>query len=251
MSLDIIILTKNESKNIIALLENLKGLKGLGKAIVIDDNSTDDTVELAQARGAEIHVHALEDFASQRNFALSKSQADWILFLDADERLTATVKKSLEEHLLAAEPSAGAIKRFSFAFGTRQRFGPLSPDKVVRLFPRGSLTWQGAVHEKALFNVPLKDLKGHLEHYTYSTWSNYLDKMDRYAILWADSAFKAGRTASPFKAVSRAIGAFLKMFWLKLGFLGGPVTWALCWCYSAYTLEKYLRLIQSPNRPKK
>jgi hypothetical protein len=179
------------------------------------------------------------------------AKSDWVLFLDADERLTTPLKESIEKHLLQPLPSAGAIVRFSFAFGTRQRFGPLSPDKVVRLFPRNSVVWQGAVHERANFDVPLKTLSGHLEHYTYPSWGNYLDKMERYAALWADSSRKAGRKSTPFLALTRAIGAFFKMFLIKLGVLGGPITWALCCCYSGYTLKKYLLLIRSKEKQEK
>ncbi|MDR2442425.1 MAG: glycosyltransferase, partial [Deltaproteobacteria bacterium] len=95
-SLDVIILTKNEAKNI---QDCLKSFEGSFRAIVIDDDSQDETVALAKALGAEVYYRLLDSFAAQRNFALTKSQADWVFFLDADERFTPELIKSVKSFI--------------------------------------------------------------------------------------------------------------------------------------------------------
>jgi hypothetical protein len=123
------------------------------------------------------------------------------------------------------------------------RFGPLWPDRVARLFPKGSVRWEGLVHERPVSGLPTARLKGHVLHHTYPDFRTYVEKQALYARLWARGASARGASATPFKAFTRAFLALLKMSVLKLGLLDGPAGWCLCWYYSgAYTLGKYLLL---------
>ncbi|MDR1871371.1 MAG: glycosyltransferase family 2 protein [Deltaproteobacteria bacterium] len=241
--LDALILTRNEAANIEECLASARLLGDiLGEIIVIDDHSDDNTPEIAKKLGARVMTRKLTDFASQRNFALSQSQAPWVFFLDADERVSPELAAAIKEILAQGQMVKGAVKRRVFAFGRRQRFGPLAGDWVTRLFPKDQVEWAGLVHERPVAQLPEVRLDGHLAHHTYADWAEYLDKWRRYAQLWAKDAKLKGRTSSVQKAVSRAVAAFCKMFFGKLGFLGGPTAWALCWYYSGYTLSKYLLL---------
>jgi glycosyltransferase involved in cell wall biosynthesis len=240
---DVIVLTHNEEANIVAALRSAQGLGALlGELIVIDDQSADTTRSLATKAGARVISRKLDDFASQRNFALTQSPSSWVFFLDADERMSPPLIAAIQKVLASGQKVQGAVKRRVFAFGARQRFGPLGGDYVTRLFPRTEVFWEGLVHERPLCNLPEVLLNGHLEHHTYADWAEYLDKWRRYALLWAKDAKLKGQKATVAKAVSRAFWAFLKMFFGKLGVLGGLNTWALCWYYSGYTLSKYLLL---------
>lgn len=241
MKLTVIVLTKNESRHIADCLAGPGRAEGL-ELLVIDDGSDDDTVALARAAGARVVEHRLSSFAEQRNFALSEAGEGWVFFLDADERFSPGLLAAITRHMAECPGAAGSVLRRNFAFGRRQRFGPLKPDRVTRLFPPGSVRWEGRVHERPVFDIPVRPLGGHLWHLTYHSWGQYLAKQRRYADLWAEEARAAGKTAGPFKAFMRAGAGFLKMFVLNLGFLGGPVAWSLCWYHGAYTLTKYLRL---------
>ncbi|MDR0548401.1 MAG: glycosyltransferase family 2 protein [Deltaproteobacteria bacterium] len=243
LTLDVLILAKNEAAEIVDCLNSAKALGPyLKELIVVDDFSQDQTASLAKQAGARVVQRRLSNFADQRNFALSLSSADWVFFLDCDERLSPALIEAIQKSLSAGQLIAGEVKRRVFAFGRRQRFGPLAGDKVVRLFPRTLVQWTGLVHERPLYELPKRPLAGYLEHHTYATWAEYLAKWSLYASLGAQESRRKGRKASAFKAATRALGAFGKMFFGKLGFLGGPSAWALCWFYSGYTLAKYLLL---------
>jgi glycosyltransferase involved in cell wall biosynthesis len=243
MSIDIIILAKNEAKN---LPDCLGSIKGLGQAIVIDDHSTDETVSLAQEAGALVYERKLDNFSAQRNFALTKSQADWVFFLDADERCSPELLAGIKEHI-SGPKAAGKVLRRNFAFGRKFRFGHLSPDWVIRLFPKGTVEWSGAVHENPETSLPVKPITGHMEHHTYRNWEHFLAKTEHYARLWAAGAKKAGKKSSVLTSLIKAKANFIKTYIIKLGFLDGPCGLAVSLVVSYYTLSKYLILSTSEN----
>jgi glycosyltransferase involved in cell wall biosynthesis len=247
MSLTVIILARNESGQIDECLDSVES--AADELLVVDDHSEDDTAARAEARGARVVRRRLESFAAQRNFALTPAAGDWVFFLDADERFSPRLAAACRRHMAAHPDRPGSVARRNFAFGRRHRFGPLKPDRVTRLFPRGAVRWEGEVHERPVAGRPALPLAGHLPHLTYRDWDHYLAKQFRYAALWAEEARARGRTASPLAAVLRAGAGFLKMLFLNLGLLGGPVTWALCWYHGAYTLTKYLKLSGQGERP--
>lgn len=246
MKLTVIVLTRNEIRHIADCLAGLgEGAEAAGldlDLLVVDDGSDDGTVELAKAAGARVVGRRLNTFAEQRNFALSQAAEGWVFFLDADERFSPELLAAVSRHMAARPVAAGSVMRRNFAFGRRHRFGPLKPDRVIRLFPPNSVRWEGRVHERPIFDLPVRPLGGHLLHLTYHSWGQYLTKQRRYADLWAEEARAAGKTATPLKAFLRAGAGFLKMMILNLGLLGGPVAWSLCWYHGAYTLTKYLKL---------
>jgi glycosyltransferase involved in cell wall biosynthesis len=238
MSIDIVILTKNESKN---LPDCLASCQDLGQIIVIDDHSTDDTVQLAQAAGAVVHSRVLDDFSQQRNFAVEVSKSDWLFFLDADERLSPDLIEAIKLHMEGPK-TAGRVLRKNFAFGRRFRFGHLSPDWVTRLFPQGQVKWIGQVHERPETNLPIKELKGHMVHLTYRDWDHFLAKMERYSRIWAFEAAKNGKKCGLSGALVKAWANLFKTLILKFGILEGPYGWAVSAVSGYYTLSKYLML---------
>ena len=242
--LSVLILTKNESAR---LPECLASICGADEIVVVDDLSEDGTVALALDAGAKVAERKLDSFAGQRNFAQTQAEGDWIFHLDADERFSPGLMDTIRRHMELYPGVAGRVVRHSFAFGRRHRFGALKPDRVTRLFPRNSVTWVGPIHERPVFTGPVQLLSGHLDHFTYQDWAQFDAKMDCYAEKWAESARDQGRRAGPATPWWRAGASFLKMFGLNLGFLGGPVTWAVCLRHVRYTFAKY-RLLAEPPR---
>ena len=148
----IIILTKNEENDIEGAIQNAR--QCADEVLVVDSGSTDRTVELAKKNGARVVFREWDnDFAAHRNFALTKTDADWVLYLDADERMNDELVRAVKKIISANPSDVGRKKQFSMqrksvAFGKKFSYGPLHPVWVTRLFPRESVTWSRAVPER-------------------------------------------------------------------------------------------------------
>jgi len=274
--LAVIILTKNEENDIEATIQN--AWRCADEVLVVDSGSTDRTLELAEKSGARVVFRVWDnDFAAQRNFALMQTDADWVLYLDADEHLNdelvSAVKKivtagvlgyaskydsdssSNQQGTIQPESNLSAtgnadrtvmkqysLQRKSVAFGKKFSYGPLHPDWVPRLFPRKSITWVGKVHEHPECKLPLEKLPGHIEHYTYRNWQEWEEKMSRYSTIWAEEAYKNGRRTSLPVALLHGIASLFSTLILRLGFLDGWMGICLSCMYFSYTMLKYLKL---------
>lgn len=274
--ISIIILTKNEENDIEATIQN--AWQCADEVLIVDSESTDRTVELAVKNGARVVFRAWDnDFAAQRNFALTQTDADWVLYLDADEHLNAELVSAIKKIITAdvsgytskhvsdsnsnqhgivqSESNSPAacnihrkglkqysLRRKSVAFGKKFSYGPLHPDWVPRLFPRESVTWVGKVHEHPECSLPLEKLPGHIEHYTYRNWQEWEAKMSRYSTIWAEEAYKSGRRTSLPVALLHGIASLFSTLILRLGFLDGWMGISLSCMYFSYTMLKYLKL---------
>jgi len=246
-----IILTKNEEKDIEAAIQN--AWQCADEVLVVDSGSTDRTVELAEKKGARVAYRVWDnDFAAQRNFALDKTTADWVLYLDADERLNGQLAKRICDIKAADAKEATMKKQYSFqrktvAFGKKFGYGPLHPDWVPRLFPRESVTWVGKVHEHPECKLPLEKLPGHVEHYTYKNWQEWADKMSKYSSIWAEEAYKNGRRTTLPETLVHGIGSVFSMLVVQRGFMDGWMGICLSCMYCFYTMQKYLKLHEMQN----
>ena len=243
-SLAILILTCNEEDNVTAVVENAK--KCTDEVIIIDSGSTDRTVELAEKAGAKVAFRAwTNDFSAQRNFALEQTNADWVLYLDADERLNDRLIKTIKEIISSADIDHQYIfKRKSVVFGTKFNHGALKPDFVSRMFPRKQVKWVNKVHEHPECTLPSKTLRGHIEHYTYKNWHHWESKMCQYTTIWAQDAYHRGKRISLGDVFTHSIGGFFKMLILRAGFLDGWMGTYMCFTHFFYTMMKYLKLYE-------
>ena len=246
MSLAGVILTLNEQRHIEETIASLK--KVADEILVIDSGSTDRTVELAEKSGAKVFFRAWDnDFSAQRNFALDKTSADWILYIDADERITDELAESIRNAISEKGSSILSFRRHNIAFGKEFRFGVFRPDTVTRLFPRTQARWTGLVHERIESNLPEKTIKGHLIHYPYENWEQYLVKFNSYTTLWANEAYARGKKSSLPGAYIRASFSFIKIGFFNLGILDGIMGLITSSLHFKYTLIKYLKLYRMRN----
>ena len=192
-TLAILILTCNEEDNILSVIENAK--KCTDEIVIIDSGSTDHTVELAEKAGAKVAFRAwTNDFSAQRNFALEQTTADWVLYLDADERLNDELTDKINQIVATGKmDSQYTITRKTNAFGKLFNHGVLGTDHVIRLFPRKSVTWVNKVHEHPECDLPMKQLPGFMEHYTYKDWHEWEGKLCLYTTIWAEDSYKNGK----------------------------------------------------------
>ena len=242
-NLTVVILTKNEEKNIVDVIHNAKQVTET--VLIVDSGSTDNTVALAEANGAKVVYRAWDnDFAAQRNFALQHVTTKWVLYLDADERLNSKLVEAIKMTATADAQKQYSIKRKSIAFGKKFSYGVLKPDFVPRLFKTQRVRWVNKVHERPVCEDRLILLDGYIRHYTYTSWEQWLNKFDQYTTIWAADAYRNGKCIGLFSAFGHALFGFFQMAILKKGFLDGGMGLIMSFNHFFYILMKYLKLIE-------
>ena len=214
-----VVLTKNEEEQI---EKCLKTLAFCGEIIVIDDFSTDKTAELAKKYTQKIYQRRLNDnFASQRNFGLDKAKGNWIFFVDADER----VPKELQNEILKAAKTKKYngfyLKRKDFNWGRWLKHGETATVKLLRLAKKGKGEWQNPIHEVWQIKPPIGELKNPLHHYSHTTVSETIKRIDRYSSIRAKMLYQEGKRTNAFEILAFPVGKFLLNYFLRLGFLDG------------------------------
>lgn len=247
-SLAVIILTKNEQENILDVVENAR--QCADEVLVIDSGSTDNTVLLAEKQGARVcHRPWDGDFSAQRNFGLEQTSADWILYLDADERMRPDMINAVRKILESGEMDKQyRMERKSVSFGVTFNHGVLHPDRVIRMFPREQVVWKNKVHEHPECGLPIVDIPGYLEHYAYRDWKEWEDKLCLYTSIWAKDAYSRGKRTSLPGIFFHSVGGFCKMFIAKAGFLDGWMGSYLCCTHFFYSMLKYLKLYELQHK---
>lgn len=247
-----IILTHNEAENIVDCVE---ACQFADEILIVDDNSTDETISLAQQTSSKVKVLSRslnKNWAEQRNFAISSASSDWILFVDADERVSSELAQNIARAVESNEAAAYSILRINYFSDGPLRHGVFRPDWVLRLFPKKSGKYERAVHERFVpaVDIPKKKINGELKHYTYRDWQSYWRKFDLYTEVSALSYHKNNRKASPIRDfVFHPTWAFFKAYFIHLGFLDGRLGFVFSIYQSLYTLTKYVKL-DSLNRHK-
>lgn len=240
--LAVLILTKNEEKNIEACI---KSASFADEIVVIDSGSTDATQAKAEALGARFVVHPMGEtgFAGQRNFALTQTKAEWVLFLDADERIVPSAVETIGRIVSENIPMAYRMQRKNVVMGKMMHYGGHRPDYAARLYPRTGVTWHGRVHEGIETDLPRKTLHNVLLHYTYTTWKQYFTKFNQYTSLAAQSMFERNKRVGKAGALGHAVLTFIRDYLLRGGFLDGFMGLTMSVMASVYTFVKYLKLI--------
>lgn len=238
--LAVLILTYNEESNIKSCVESVSFADEI---VVIDSGSTDDTIKIAENMGVKTMYHSMQEgFAAQRNFALTQTDAEWVLFLDADERITPELGKEICEVIKGHPSYAYEILRRNVVFGQSVQYGGHSPDFSLRLYPREAITWQGVVHEKAIVSLPIKQLKHHMLHHTYTSWDRYFFKFNQYTTLMARQMHEKGKKMYLSDVLIRPGFAFIRFYILKSGWRDGRTGLYLALLHSFYTMMKYIKL---------
>ena len=215
----VVIITKNAATRLGACLESASFADEI---VVIDSGSTDGTAELAVARGARVVQKEWLGFGRQKQFAVAAARHDWVLCLDADERVSEPLRASILAALAAPAAQAYAMPRCNRFMGRWLRHGEGYPDWSLRLFDRRHARWSDdPVHEKVLTDAPPARLQGDLLHDSAETLAGYLDKQNRYTSMQAEALFKAGKRAGLAQLLLSPALRFVKFYFLRLGFLDG------------------------------
>ncbi|MBI4349788.1 MAG: glycosyltransferase family 2 protein [Elusimicrobia bacterium] len=245
--LSVVVITKDEEHDLAACLDSVKGLAA--EVVVIDNRSTDRTVELAKARGAVVRERVFDDYASQKQFALEQATRGWILSIDADERVTPELARELER-LLAAGPAEDAFELpFEVEFmGRVLRFGGLGSERHLRLVRRGKGRFVGGgLHEGLEVDGRVGRAAGRIRHVPYRDLDEYLAKLGRYTSLAAEKRHRAGRRSSPLDHLRPCWELFARLV-LKLGLLDGTPGVVYAGLSAFHTWVKYVKLRELEDR---
>ena len=236
------IITYNEADRIEACLDSVSFCDEI---IVVDSHSTDDTRERAERLGARVIERDWPGYRSQKQFAIESARNDWVLCLDADERLSRTLSREIEGLLKAGLTGfAGwSVPRITDYFGRFLRHGNAYPDRLIRLFDRRRGGWIGEeIHENTRVTGPVGKLHGHLEHYSYRSLTDHHNRMQRYADLMAQALYNRGKRCGLGKVLLNPQWRFVRGYWLRLGFLDGWRGLVFALIEANYVRRKYLGL---------
>lgn len=226
-----VIIAKNEEKTIERAIASVGFCDEI---IVVDDNSTDKTALVAAHAGATILTHVLDnDFAAQRNYALEKAEGDWILYIDADEEVSAELGKEIVEtiesdrHSLEKEryrTTAYYIKRRDVLWGRTLKYGELASTYhtgIIRLVQKKSGSWVGTVHETFKPTGHVGRLSSYLNHTPHQTIAEFLNDVNFYSGIRADELYAKHQKTSAFSIMAYPFAKFIYTYFIKFGFLDG------------------------------
>ncbi len=247
-SIAAIVITKNEERNIVACLESLKWVDEL---IVVDAQSTDRTVELAKIYTPSVFVRPWPGYGPQKNFAIDQATADWILIVDADERVTDELREEILALLNDSGPAAAyRIPRRNFYYGRWIRGAGQYPDPQLRLVRRGRGRYNDLpVHEHLEVGGPVGALQGHLDHHTHPTVASHELKIERYSTLAAEERISKGKpNAAWYHLLFNPVWAFVKFYLFRGGYRDGLPGFIVSGFSAAHVLLKYAKLWERAHK---
>jgi glycosyltransferase involved in cell wall biosynthesis len=235
------IITLNESANLEAALESVRWADEI---VVVDSQSTDGTVEIASRYTDRVIVRPWPGYIEQKNFAASEAAHDWILSLDADERVSPELAAEIKALLAAGPACAGyRVPRMSQYLGRWIRSTDWYPDYQLRLYDRRRGSWAGGyVHEGVRIEGEAGRLRSDLLHYPYRDVSHHLRTIDEYSTLAARQMFEDGRRIGGLGILLHGYGAWFRNYVLRGGFRDGTVGFLVSGFNTAYVALKYVKL---------
>ena len=242
-TLSAILITRNEAHNLHDCLQSMQGL--VDEIIVVDSQSTDATLTIAQQFGAKVlQPTDWPGFGPQKNRALDLASCDWVFSIDADERVTPELATEIKHVLQTGQTNvAYKLPRLSSYCGKFIHHAGWQPDYVLRLFKRGTARFSDdLVHERVVTEHQVVALRHHLLHYSYLNFSQVLSKVDAYSSASAQQAYARGKRATVASAVGHGAWAFFRTYVIRRGFLDGSHGLALAISNAETSYYKYLKL---------
>jgi glycosyltransferase involved in cell wall biosynthesis len=248
--LSVAIITKDEEDRLPACI---KSVAFADQILVVDSGSRDRTVEVAKSSGAKVIMEEWRGFSGQKQFAVDQCHHEWVLILDADERVPEETAMAIKQEMANNDPiiSAYSFRRKNYFHGKWIRYCGWWPDRIVRLVNRGSGGFDGRhVHESWLVKGKVKDLDAHIEHISFRNYSDLVAKMENYSNLAALEMFEKGIHAGPFTPIHHGLWMFIRTFLIELGFLQGFDGFMISVMNAGGSFMKYAKLREMRVFPK-
>jgi glycosyltransferase involved in cell wall biosynthesis len=241
-----VIITLNEEDRLEDALKSCTDIAD--EIVVVDSYSTDKTLEIAEKYGAVIFKNKFVDYGSQKNFAKDKAQFQWVLNLDADERVSDTLKKEILQIKQLRDHEIGAdgflVKRKTSYMGRWITHSGWYPDRKLRLFRKDRSRWAGRIHERLELDGKTRHLEGDILHYTYRDMTDHIDRLNRYSRMQARDIVDKGKKLLYLRALLLPPVTFLRFYLWKLGILDGLPGFVIALVSSWATAMKYLKAIE-------
>ena len=230
--LSVVIITKNE-ENFIE--EAIKSASFAQEVIVVDSNSSDETKNLSIKSGARVFNNEWPGFGKQKNLAVSLSTNEWVFVLDADERITPSLRIEILKVLENPLSDGYLVPRLNRFFGRNIKSCGLYPDFSIRLFKKSKGSFnQVSVHESVKINGAVSKLYNHMIHLAYENEDEFEEKQKKYAKL-------SYKKKSILKAILSPCWTFFKIYFIKYGFIEGRHGFIIAKVYAKYTFWKYIK----------
>ena len=248
--LSVVILTKNEASRLRPCIESVRWA---GDILVIDDESTDETVPLAESLGARVLRRKMEIEGRHRNWAYTQAAHEWVLSLDADERVTPELAAEITGLIANGAPcDVYAVPRRNYIGERWIKHGGWYPSAQVKMFKRSVFRWEETtVHPRAFSDRPCGQLRHDLLHFSYRDERDFIAKQDRHTTLEAQKWIADGRRMTRGRALWRAVDRFVRGYLFKQGFRDGRLglfVAVMAWNYQWLSYVKYAQLKRDAAR---
>lgn len=221
MKISAVVITRNEENNITKCLNDLSFCD---EVVVVDDYSTDKTVELAKEHKAQVFIRQMGgDFSEQRNFGMEKCSGHWIIFVDSDEEISDELKKEITQRIEKVDASVSGfkIKRTDNFFGRQIKYGESGNVYLTRIVRAGKGVWKRRVHESLFVKGRVDCLKNNLIHNKSENLFHLVSSINLQSELHAKAVYEEGKRSSLTKIIVWPVGKFVRNYIFRLGFLDG------------------------------
>lgn len=239
------IITLNEEENIKTAIKSIKGF--VDEIIVVDSGSIDKTVEIAEELGAQVYHRKFDNFANQKNWAMTKATNEWTLSLDADEEISVSLRQEIRQATENKEFAGFIINRRNFILGKEIKHSWWSPDEHIWLWKKELGKWVGEVHEEVKVLGKVGRLKNTKLHFQSKSVSKFLESNEFYSQLLAGSLFKKGIKFSLLHLIWDPIVEFFIRFIYKMGFLDGLRGFILSYLMAIYKVSVWIKIYELQN----
>lgn len=242
--LSVVIITLNEEDRIEDALKSCRDVAD--EVVVVDSYSTDRTCEIAEQYGARVYKNKFEDYGSQKNAALDKASYEWILNLDADERISEELKQELAAFKQRDDVEAAGflINRKTFYLGRWIKHSGWYPDRKLRFFRKSKSRWRGRVHEALILDGQTERMGGDILHYTYRDMTDHINRLNRYSQMQSHDIAKKNKKLLLLRAILLPPVTFIRFYFWKMGILDGFPGFVIALVSSWSTAMKYLKALQ-------
>lgn len=239
--LSVAIITKDEENR---LPECLKSVSFADDMVVVDSGSVDRTVEIAKEFGCRVFIEDWKGYGPQKNSAVDKCKHEWVLLLDADERVPIEAKEVIVKVLQKPDADAYSIKRKNYIHGKWLKHSGYWPDRHIRLVKKTSGSFQSVIHEEWITDGYVKELDAYIEHYAFTNYSDMLKTLNEYSTVISGELHASGKRATILSPLYHGIGMFFKIYFLKLGILDGMDGLVTALTKAGGSFFKYAKLLE-------